>query len=374
VSNVFTASPLRKLTPKQTTIRAQSKTPAIGTLQKTMKKPNQTLTRLHAVALGLFAATQLTSWAVSTSFTTPGGPYPFIVPAGVTSIKVQATGGGGADYQPINQPTIVTRGAVTAATLPVTPGSTLYVYVAGNGGSVKPNRGGFNGGGDGGGASGFGTGGGGGASDIRTATNDLNSRIIVAGGGGGNSFNAAGGDAGQDGSTASGTPAGAGGTNSGGAAGTFFTTPGTAGAFGQGGTGGADGGGRYGGGGGGGWYGGGGGCNWGGGAGGSSYVIPSATSVSNSLSSLPTVPKVTITYLAPSVLINPKRLGNGNYQFSFTNEPATTFTVLTSTNLTAPVAQWTAIGNPVESPAGTYQFTDSTGTNNIQRYYRVTSP
>jgi hypothetical protein len=121
-----------------------------------MKKLNQTLTRLHAVALGLFAATQLTSWAVSTSFTTPGGPYPFIVPAGVTSIKVQATGGGGADYQPINQPTIVTRGAVTAATLPVTPGSTLYVYVAGNGGSVKPNRGGFNGGGDGGGASGFG--------------------------------------------------------------------------------------------------------------------------------------------------------------------------------------------------------------------------
>jgi hypothetical protein len=68
------------------------------------------------------------------------------------------------------------------------------------------------------------------------------------------------------------------------------------------------------------------------------------------------------------------RLLNGNARFGFTSQSGRTFTVLMSTNLTLPVAQWTPLGNPVESPAGTYQFTDSTAANSPRRFYRVTSP
>ena len=311
------------------------------------------------------------------TFNSPGGPYTFTVPAGVTSLNVEAIGGAGGNW---NTALPYTRGADVSATLAVTPGQTLYVYVGGNGGGALPNAGGVNGGGTGGG-SGYGTGGGGGASDIRTVSGDLTSRILVAGGGGGSNVNSAGGDAGQDGTTTYGTVATAGGATAGGLGGVFSSTypsySGTDGTFGQGGTGGADGGGRYGGGGGGGWYGGGGGDNWGGGAGGSSYVITTATNVTNALSSLPPVPAVTITYVSPAVppvLANAVRLGNGNFQFSFTNVPGASFTVLTSTNLSLSLTNWTPIGSPVENPAGHYQFTDSVATNNPVRFYRVESP
>ena len=82
-------------------------------------------------------------------------------------------------------------------------GTTLYVYVGGQGdaagvadtGSANTRTGGFNGGGRGtrGGS------GGGGATDIRTTSGDLSTRIIAAGGGGGCGYNScedAGGDGG----------------------------------------------------------------------------------------------------------------------------------------------------------------------------------
>jgi len=81
-------------------------------------------------------------------------------------------------------------------------------------------------------------------------------------------------------------------------------------------------------------------------------------------------------YLATNspTLKNTVKLGNGSVQFSFTNQSGLTFSVYASTNAALPLAQWTPLGNPVESPAGSFQFADSQATNAASRFYRVTSP
>lgn len=73
-------------------------------------------------------------------------------------------------------------------------------------------------------------------------------------------------------------------------------------------------------------------------------------------------------------LINPVTLGNGSFQFSFTNLAGASFTVFASTNVAAPFNEWSNLGAPVESPAGTFQFTDPQATDYTERYYRVRSP
>lgn len=67
---------------------------------------------------------------------------------------------------------------------------------------------------------------------------------------------------------------------------------------------------------------------------------------------------------------------NAGLTFSFTNTPgaSTSFSVWSTTNLTLPFSQWTDLGHPTESPAGTYNFTDSSATTNSTEFYRVTSP
>jgi hypothetical protein len=76
--------------------------------------------------------------------------------------------------------------------------------------------------------------------------------------------------------------------------------------------------------------------------------------------------------LAPPRLFGTK-LANGNFQISFVNSPGTNFTVLATTNLTAPLASWTVLGTATEGPAGQYQFIDAPATNR-QRFYDVRSP
>lgn len=125
------------------------------------------------------------------TFVFPIGVCAWTVPAGVTSIKVDARGaqGGWGDYAP-------GTGGQVIGTLAVTPGETLYMYVGdqgvGFGDTSNPlsGRGGFNGGGFGGagGAGGRNGSGGGGATDIRTSINSVASRVVVAGGGGGTTY------------------------------------------------------------------------------------------------------------------------------------------------------------------------------------------
>jgi RNase P/RNase MRP subunit p29 len=116
----------------------------------------------------------------STSFTTPGAAT-YVVPAGVTSLQVVASGGGGGAttgfaYHGGN-------GGIVTATISVTPGDVLTLFVGGGGGV------------------GFATGGGGGSSNVNASTAN---RIIAGGGGGagaGSGGAANGGDGGGNGTS-----------------------------------------------------------------------------------------------------------------------------------------------------------------------------
>ncbi|RYY39172.1 MAG: HYR domain-containing protein [Chitinophagaceae bacterium] len=210
----------------------------------------------------------------SLQFNYTGGMQTFTVPEGVTSIQVDARGGGSTGRP--------SYGGRVQATLNVTPGQVLNLYVGGAGGwagDYTYTPGGFNGGG----GSGYYGETGGGATDIRIGNTSLTNRVLVAGGaGGGRASDGGGGHGGgligQGGAFGSAGSAGTGGGGSqtdGGSRGNRFNLYyGNTGSFGQGGDAGSWGG--WGGAGGGGWYGGGG-SVYGGGGGGSSFTNPNLT-------------------------------------------------------------------------------------------------
>ena len=74
-------------------------------------------------------------------------------------------------------------------------------------------------------------------------------------------------------------------------------------------------------------------------------------------------------------LAGTKLSAGGAFQLSFTNLSGLGFSVLGSTNVALPVAQWTVLGPVVESPAGSgqYQFLDPSATNHATLFYRVRS-
>ena len=74
------------------------------------------------------------------------------------------------------------------------------------------------------------------------------------------------------------------------------------------------------------------------------------------------------------LLINPVRHADGTFEFGFTATPGASFRVLTTTNLSPGLTNWTTLGALTEISPGNYQFTDNDGTNNPQRFYRVRSP
>lgn len=278
----------------------------------------------------------------SCGFVFTGSEQTFTVPADVFSVHVTAVGAAGGGLRP-------GLGGTADATIPVTPGETLYVEVGGVG---TPSAGGFNGGGAPGTGSTGNDGGGGGASDVRTVAcgvatpcsgPSLSSRLVIAGGGGGSGAQGAqatgiapGGDAGSAGSTGGNATAGVdggggggAGTSSGGAGGPGGAGPGgtagTAGGIGTLGTGGGGGGetagsgNSVGGGGGGGYFGGGGGggggvkvgdqAAGGGGGGGSSLAPGGIVGTSGAAAS------VTLTYgpdtTAPTIAIARPASGPG---------------------------------------------------------------
>jgi Vibrio cholerae sialidase, lectin insertion len=66
--------------------------------------------------------------------------------------------------------------------------------------------------------------------------------------------------------------------------------------------------------------------------------------------------------------------GANGFQFAFSNVTNADFTVLATTNLALPLADWNVLGNIPEISSGQYQFTDPGATNYPQRFYQVVSP
>lgn len=140
------------------------------------------------------------------TFVFTGDAQTFVVPAGVGEVDVVACGAQGADgvlvdWWPQRSPGGL--GGQATATLEVTAGETLTVFVGGTGRGLGdlgfgsgPHLGGFNGGGNGWFTPTlFGTGtaikgGGGGASDVRQGGTGLEHRVVIGGGGGGAALDA----------------------------------------------------------------------------------------------------------------------------------------------------------------------------------------
>jgi len=125
------------------------------------------------------------------SFAFTGNMQLFTVPGGVNTIQVDARGGRGGNGWNVDGGGSVKgiggSGGRVLATLNVTPGEVLEIYVGGAGDNATvttSGAGAYNGGGNGGHQQGYRGGGGGGATDIRRGGSALNNRILAAGGGG----------------------------------------------------------------------------------------------------------------------------------------------------------------------------------------------
>jgi len=69
-------------------------------------------------------------------------------------------------------------------------------------------------------------------------------------------------------------------------------------------------------------------------------------------------------------LSNPAWLGDGRFQFAYSNAYGFTGTIFSSTNLT----DWSAVGTATQVSPGLYQFIDASASNFTQRYYQVRWP
>jgi hypothetical protein len=78
--------------------------------------------------------------------------------------------------------------------------------------------------------------------------------------------------------------------------------------------------------------------------------------------------------ITPPLLAGARMLSNGAFQFSFTNNPAASFTVISTTNVSLPLSQWTVAGVPTIVAPGVFQFTSGLATNGPRRFYSVRSP
>ena len=75
--------------------------------------------------------------------------------------------------------------------------------------------------------------------------------------------------------------------------------------------------------------------------------------------------------IAP-LLTGAQQLANGAFQFTFTNTPGTTFTVLATTNLAIPLTNWINLGTVSNISPGIYQF--ASPLTNSQEFYEVIWP
>jgi uncharacterized protein YjdB len=134
-------------------------------------------------------------FAQTFTFSYTGGMQTWVVPPGVTSVGFDVQGASAGQAGPIGGPigaSTVGLGGRVQGTLNVTPGTTLNIFVGGQGqtGTATGVAGGYNGGGNTSThLSVYSGGSGGGASDIRVTGIALTDRVVVGAGGGGAGWN-----------------------------------------------------------------------------------------------------------------------------------------------------------------------------------------
>jgi hypothetical protein len=73
----------------------------------------------------------------------------------------------------------------------------------------------------------------------------------------------------------------------------------------------------------------------------------------------------------PTTLAGARKLGNGSFQFQFTNTPGASCVVLATTNAALQLKDWTPLPGVLEVTAGQFQFTDPHAANEPHRFYRL---
>jgi hypothetical protein len=77
----------------------------------------------------------------------------------------------------------------------------------------------------------------------------------------------------------------------------------------------------------------------------------------------------------PRAITNCRLTAAGRFQFQFAGVAASTYTVLSATDLASPLSNWVAAGTVIETSPGQYQFTDlGAMTNHPQRFYLLRQP
>ncbi len=96
--------------------------------------------------------------------------------------------------------------------------------------------------------------------------------------------------------------------------------------------------------------------------------------VTNAFGSVTSSVAVLTVVVASPITLSSATVSDGVFNFSFTNTPGASFTVLTTTNVGLPLSNWTVLGGLVEISPGQFKFTDPQATTNQQRFYCVRTP
>jgi len=94
----------------------------------------------------------------------------------------------------------------------------------------------------------------------------------------------------------------------------------------------------------------------------------SVQAVDTSFAGSPFAAEQQFTVAAPRI-IEPLMLGNGHFQFSFSNEASVIYEVLATTNVALPLTQWDVLGLPTFLGGGLYRFRDTGAIGQPQRFY-----
>ena len=86
------------------------------------------------------------------------------------------------------------------------------------------------------------------------------------------------------------------------------------------------------------------------------------------------IPVIQVSLGPPQVLTALPVQGNGVFRLAFGDSQNASFTVVTSTNLSVPLSDWTVAGAASNIGPDLFEFSSQVTTNDSQRFYQVRSP